>query len=306
MTINYDILIRVAPIVIAIISLVFAFISEARRRRERKESEETRQEEREESEEARQKEREEKNKPKPQLLGLDIPLSTFKVQAGEHVNWVEGHSIQKELEPYILGEARKMKDTVWSYKGKRHLFINLCNKHIKNTKRAVLAFDILTIKIGFSDSSIKLLRIKDVYTLRGDKIIGEGLECDKVEFPVRGSSVEIPVIYTYEDGTDTSICVQNLYEDKMKFEKGGGTAEDISLLKERSNVDRYMNCTETAYLLECETHEGKLYKYSFYVEIDENGESMFPLEGIDESEFYKRYSEKLVKIIQERDKKYNC
>ena len=216
----------------------------------------------------------------PSLKCFNIPLDSFKVYVGDDVPWGTESKLQQEHNEYLKPERRR-RDSTFVLNNKNYLLINTCHKNILNTEKVVLAFDVLKIQIDFGDNSIRALRIVDVYSWIGNDRLGEDMVFNGAVFDVSDSSLCIFVAYAYEHLTHTSMCIQSIYNEKKKHIEDGTILEDIKLFPLEQNADKFINFTESAYLIECENVSGKKYDYTIFLEKDRNRNFIAkkPIEG---------------------------
>ena len=242
------------------------------------------------------------NRPILTLTELTLFLDKYEVYVGNSVPWGKKKLAQN---PNLVNDIMKNKGKSTRLENKRsgndYLFINACHNKTANTSQVVLALDVLNIKVDFSNNEVSRLRIKKFFSIRADD--GETftiLDVD-AEFPVNGTTLEVPIAYACIHGTPTSMHLHEIYKLKKSILRNLGK-KTINLLQTRGNASDYIAFVETGYLLECKTIDGYIYEYSLYLQINENGTLIF--EKIQNgSDLFKEKITGRKDIVQEATKK---
>jgi len=193
-------------------------------------------------------------------------------------------TIPKEIEPYIdskIGYDEWNAKDIYDYKneltntpkgmarlshkGKEYLFINMRPLDVKLDKM-ILVFGIIHMVLEFKNiDKIGRLTIEKAYSVLddGEKIIHSFYTDMKIKWRFPNSSkIQIPIALAYKNLDATPVHAPQIIE----LEK---TEEEINLTNSISMANKYLNFTETAYLLKCVTKDGIPYDYSIFLEKDE-------------------------------------
>lgn len=213
--------------------------------------------------------------PRLQLTGLSLSPIDVDMYVGDNVEWDNTKPIwgkdpaTDEFYSYIdlvLNPNCLRKETLISHKGKKYLFINRCPQDAEKHKdNIVLAFDVLNMKIEFDSNRINTLKIKKSYAMISEsEAFGSDVKID-VNFSIDKSSLEIPIAYACLISRNTSVNLYNI----NKLAKSGANAP-IDFLQSKEKIKKYLNFTETAYLLECTTTDDEIHYYSMLLKVDED------------------------------------
>jgi len=209
------------------------------------------------------------NRPILTLSEFKIFLDRYEMYVGGNVPWGKNKSLENSTyEECIRRNAKNI--TKLEHNNKDYLFINFCPKDTSSTKKAILAFDVLNIKIDFSNNDVSKLRIKEVFSigLNGESFIKDFKV--NAEFTVSEPTLELPIAFACIHDHPTAINLQKIQKFKKSVIKNI-VRKPIDLLQSRGNVDGYIGFVETGYLLECKTIDGYIYAYSLCFEVNKNG-----------------------------------
>jgi len=209
------------------------------------------------------------NQPTLTLSELKLFLDRFELYGGEKVSWGKNKFLRgANHEEHVLNNTQRT--TMLEHNNKNYLLINFCPKDISTSKKAVIAFDAINIKVDFSNNEVAKLRLKKVFSIApsGESFVKNFMV--DAEFFVSGSTLEVPVAYACIYDHPTAIHLQKIYRLKKSLFKSIKKTP-VNLLQSRGNADDYIGFVETGYLLECKTIDGYIYEYSLYMKINENG-----------------------------------
>ena len=168
-------------------------------------------------------------------------------------------------------------------------------------KKIILLFGGIILKLDLGNDTVNRFWIEKAYSVAEEETpYGLDLKIN-VDVPITCQNLEIPIAYSLLQDATTSL---NIYEINkyISAERKSGECKIIEFKNSPHEAEKYINFSETGYLVGCTTRNGAVYRYTAIVRINSGRIVMTITDG--DSEFNKSSKGKTVQLSEKLDE-YN-
>ncbi|MDR2569170.1 MAG: hypothetical protein LBD23_02580 [Oscillospiraceae bacterium] len=201
------------------------------------------------------------NEPHLSIIEFAIFPHKTEIYTGSNIE-LKGKSIE-EYKQEILDSIGKTIMLKHKRTKKDYVLINSCDSELKDLSNVNLMFDALSMKLDFQNNRVDRFSIVDAYckTKAGKKIP------IMPNITIKTNNINpytLPIAYAYESDNKVPIFYANINDYRNRKIK----KLKINFLTSNSAVEKYLNLSESAYLIQCKTqNRTEPYCYSLFMEM---------------------------------------